>query len=209
MTSDPFSCFLCLWFFQGPQWITHSRKSLLSVGSHCKAYWTFGRNPISDVTAGVLYCLPKPLLWHHWLRAWPQAQCRALKEMKKQWFNVEVKCGRQESLVVRNARRSCQFTVRLPEKNRQSTVGALNIRWNSIYFKSQGNQSLPRDEWLSSSQRLIWRDVASQERSQRCAVSNQHVPGMLCLTEADVSAPILTVTFFKTKGLWEFFQLSF
>lgn len=50
-------------------------------------------------------------------------------------------------------------------QNSQTIVVELNIIWNLICLKSQGNQSLLRAEWLSSLQPLTGRDVASQERS--------------------------------------------
>lgn len=50
-------------------------------------------------------------------------------------------------------------------QNSQTIVVALNIRWNLIHLKSQGNQSLLGAEWLSSLQPLTGRDVTSQERS--------------------------------------------
>lgn len=177
MTSDPFSRFhsSCFFFEVHNESLTaenrcslwaHTVKRtglLAAIQSVMSQQVSFiaCRNPCCDITDWGRGHKRNAVPWKKW------------RSSDSVW---RLNCGRQESLVVRNARGSCQFTVHLPEKNRQTIVGALNIRWNSIHLKSQGNQSLPRDEWLSSSQPLIWRDVASQERSQQCAVSNQHIP---------------------------------
>lgn len=92
------------------------------------------------------------------------------------------------------------------EANSGTIVVALNIRWNLIYLKSQGNQSLLRAEWLSSLQPLTGRDVASQEKSHGCAgITSKHSLG-LCLKQNYIFYSNFMYFIFNTLCLWILFD---
>ena len=128
---------------------------------------------MSDVKAGVFHHV-KPLLPIHWL--WIGSRIAA--DPQDGWFFF---CDFASSLNYRNVSFAVDHNVEIlhtvtsawfvsrklrhlsGKQNSQTIVVALDIGWNLIYFKSQGNQSLLR---LSSLQPLTLWEVASLERSQ-------------------------------------------
>lgn len=81
-------------------------------------------------------------------------------------FNVQLVHNAQMLSTVASVQCVTRNLGYLPgKKNSRAIVVPLNITWNLIYAKSQGNQSVLGAEWLSSLEPLTGRDVASQERS--------------------------------------------
>lgn len=135
------------------QWNT--KRKTVSLGSlwKFKAHSTFGRSPISDVTAGVFHCPTKaktPAVTSP-IGAWPQehhARQFHPSEEKRFFvlFKVDVKQFEHINCIMPKRSALCSVTKTqsslLQTQKSRTLMAALNIRWNLIYFKSQGNQSL-------------------------------------------------------------------
>lgn len=76
---------------------------------------------------------------------------------------------------------------------------ALNVRWNLIYLKSQGNRSLVGAEWLSSLHPLTGRDVVLRKDHRDCAGIMSARRLCLCLKQRP--HPNSMYVNFKTQSL--------